>query len=213
MRDDLDNLGGPFSPLLPIQPNFHCSNNLLPFTHLWSLALLVIQTITKPDSMLRSTDITLPTKVNIVKLMVFPAVTNRCESWTIRKAESWRIDAFELWCWKRLLESPLDCKKIKPVNSKGNQPWIFIETTDAEAPILLPPDVTHWRGSDAGKDWRQKEEGEAEDELNSITDSMDMNVSKLLETVEDRGAWCAAVPGNAKSWTRFSNWTTIRQSC
>ena len=76
--------------------------------------------MTNLDSVLRSRDITLPTKVHIVKAMVFPEVMYRCESWTIKKAEHQRIDAFELWCWKRL-ESPLDCKKIKPVNPKGNQ--------------------------------------------------------------------------------------------
>ena len=77
--------------------------------------------MTNLDSVLRSRDITFPTKVHIVKAMVFPEVMYRCESWTIKKAEHQRIDAFELWCWKRL-ESPLDCKKIKPVNPKGNQP-------------------------------------------------------------------------------------------
>ena len=77
--------------------------------------------MTNLDSVLRSRDITLPTKVHIVKAVVFPEVMYRCESWTIKKAEHQRIDAFELWCWKRL-ESPLDCKKIKPVNPKGNQP-------------------------------------------------------------------------------------------
>ena len=76
--------------------------------------------MTNLDSVLRSRDITFPTKVHIVKAMVFPEVMYRCESWTIKKAEHQRIDAFELWCWKRL-ESPLDCKKIKLVNPKGNQ--------------------------------------------------------------------------------------------
>ena len=89
-------------------------------------------------------------------------------SWTIKKAECWRIDAFELWCWKTL-ESPLDCK-IKPVNPKGNQPWIFIGRTDAEAeaPILWPPDMKSQlirKDPDAGKDWKQKEKGVAEDEM------------------------------------------------
>ena len=92
--------------------------------------------------------ITLPTKVHLVKAMVFPVVLHGCESWTIKKAERRRIDAFELWCWT--LESPLDYKEIKPANPKGSHSWIFIGRTDAEteAPILWPPDaeeLTHWK--------------------------------------------------------------------
>ena len=84
-----------------------------------------------------------------------------CESWTMKKAEHWRIDAFELWCWRRLFESPLDCREIQPVNPKGDQSWIFIGRTDAEAetPILWPPDAKNWliwKDPDAGKDWRQE---------------------------------------------------------
>ena len=98
----------------------------------------------KYDSILKSRDITLLTKVRLVKGMVFPVVMYECESWTIKTAERQRIDAFELWCW--ILESPLDCKEIKPINPKGNQSWIFIRRTDAEAeaPILWPPDVKSW---------------------------------------------------------------------
>ena len=83
------------------------------------------------------------TKVHLVKAMVFPVVMYECESWTIKKAERQRIDAFELWCWRRLLKSPLDCKEIQPVLSKGDQSWVFFERTDAEAetPILWPPDA------------------------------------------------------------------------
>ena len=80
---------------------------------------------TNLDSILKSRDITLPIKVRLVKAMIFPIVMYGCESWTIKKAESWRIDAFEQWCWRRLL-SPLDCKQIQPVHPKGNQSWIFI---------------------------------------------------------------------------------------
>ena len=85
------------------------------------------------------------------------------ECWTIKKAEYWRTDAFELWCWRRLL-SLLDCKEIKPVNPKGNQSWVFIRRTDAKAetPILWPPDVKNWfigKDPDAGKDWREEEKG------------------------------------------------------
>ena len=88
-----------------------------------------------------------------------------CESWTVKKAECRRIDAFELWCWRRL-ESPLDCKKIKPVTAKGNQSEIFIRRTDAEASILWPPDAKSRlvrKGPDAGRDWRQK--GTTEDKM------------------------------------------------
>ena len=85
----------------------------------------------------------MPTDVCLVKAMVFPVVMYGCESWTIKKAECRRINAFELWCWRKTLESPLDSKDIKPVNPKGNQSLIFIGRTDAEAeaPILWPPDA------------------------------------------------------------------------
>ena len=94
--------------------------------------LLGRKAITNLDSILKSRGITLPTKVCLVKAMVFPVVMYGCESWTIKKAEGQRIDAFELWCWRRLL-SALDCKEIHPVNPKGSQFWIFIGRTDAEA--------------------------------------------------------------------------------
>ena len=96
--------------------------------------------MTNLDSILKSRDITLPTKVCLVKAMVFPAVMYGCESWTVKKAERRRSDAFELWRWKTL-ESPLDCKEIQPVHPKGDQSWVFIGRTDAEAetPILWPP--------------------------------------------------------------------------
>ena len=120
------------------------------------------------DSILKSRDITLLTKVCLVKATVFPGVMYGCESWTIKKAEHWQIDAFELWL-EKTLESPLDCKEVQPVHSKGNQPWIFIGRTDAEAetPILWPPDVKNWligNDPDAGKDWRW-EKGTTEDEM------------------------------------------------
>ena len=94
------------------------------------------------DSILKSRNITLPTKVRLVKAMVFPVVMYECESWTIKKTESQRIDAFELMCWRKL-SSPLDCKGIQPVHPKGDQSWVFIGGTDVEAgsPILWPPDV------------------------------------------------------------------------
>ena len=119
--------------------------------------------MTNLDSILKSRDVTLPIKVHLVKAMVFPVVMYGCESWTIKKTEHWRIDAIELWYCRRL-ESPLDCKEIQPAHPKGNQSWIFIGRTDAEAEalILWPPDAKNWliwKDPDAGKDWRQKEKG------------------------------------------------------
>ena len=96
--------------------------------------------MTNLDSILKSRDITLPRKVHLVKAMVFPVVMNGCASWTIKSTEE---DAFELWCWEKTLESPLDNKEIQPVHPKGDQSWVFIGRTDVEAksPILRPPDA------------------------------------------------------------------------
>ena len=97
--------------------------------------------MTNLDSTLKSRDITLPTKVCLVKAMVFPVVMYGCESWTVKKAECRTIDAFELWCWRGPPESPLDCKEIQPVHSERDQPWDFFGGNDAEAEtsILWPP--------------------------------------------------------------------------
>ena len=99
--------------------------------------------MTNLDSILKSRDITLPAKVRLVKAVVFPVVMYGCESWTVKKAEHRRIDAFEPWCLEKTLESPLDCKEIQPVHGKGDQSWVFIGRTDVEAetPILWPPDA------------------------------------------------------------------------
>ena len=130
--------------------------------------LLGRKVMTNLDSILKSRDITLLTKVRLVKAMVFPVVMYGCESWTIKKAECWRIDAFEVL--KKTLESPLDCKEIQPVHPKGYQPWVLIGRTDVEAEtlILWPPDVESWliwKDPDAGKDWGQEEKGTTEDEM------------------------------------------------
>ena len=133
--------------------------------------LLGRKVMTNLDSIFKSRDITLPTKVCLIKAMVFPLVMYGCENWTVKKAEGRRIDAFELWCWRSLLRvPPLDCKEIQPVHPKGDQSWVFIEKTDGEAetPILWPPDVKSWltgKDPDAGKDWGQEEKGMTEDEM------------------------------------------------
>ena len=133
--------------------------------------LLGRKLMTNLDSILKSRGVTLPRKVCKVKAMVFPVVMYGCESWTIKKALHRRIDAFKLWCWRRLLRVPwMDCKEIQPVHPKGNQSWIFTGRIDAEAetPILWPPDVKSWlTGKDpyVGKDWRQEEKGMTEDEM------------------------------------------------
>ena len=133
-----------------ITANGDCRHEIKRHLFLWRKAM------TNLDSILTSKNITLPTKVHLVKAMVFPVVMYECESWTIKKAKRRRIDAFGLWSWRRL-ESPLDCKKIQPVNPKGNQSWIFTGRTDAEAetPILWPPDGKNWllgKNPDAEKD-------------------------------------------------------------
>ena len=116
--------------------------------------LLGRKAMTNLDSTLKSRDITLLTKVRLVKVIIFSVVTYGCESWTIKQAELLRTDAFELWCWRRLLRVLLDCKEIQPVNPKGDQSWVFIRRIDAEGPILWPPDVKTWltgKDPDAGK--------------------------------------------------------------
>ena len=134
--------------------------------------------MTNIDSIFKSRDITLPSKVRLVKAVVFPVVMYGCESWTVKKAERWRTDAFELWRW-RTLESPLDCKEIQPVHSEGDQPWNFFGRNDAEVetPVLWPPHAKSWlwpphakswligKDSDAGRDWGQEEKGTTEDEM------------------------------------------------
>ena len=125
--------------------------------------------MTKLDSILKSRGITLSTKVHLVKAMVFPMVMCGCESWTVKKAERQRIDDFELWCGEKTLESPLACKEIQPVHPKGDQSWVFIGRTNAEAetPVLWSPHAKSWligKDPDAGKDWG-KEKGMTEDEM------------------------------------------------
>ena len=118
---------------------------------------------------------------------------------------------FEIVVLEKTLESPLDCKEIKPVNPKGNQSWKFTGRTDVEteAAVLWPPDAKSWlieKDPDAGNNWRQKEKEAAEDKIiDSTIDSMDGSFSKFQETVKDREVWCAVVHGIAKSWTQLSD--------
>ena len=133
--------------------------------------------------------------------------------WDLDYKESWaqKSGYFQIVVLEKTLESPLECKEIEPVNPKGNQPWIFTGRTDAEteAPLLWPADEKSQlieKDSDTGKDRRQKEKRAAEDKrLDNITDSMDMNLSKLREKAKDRKVWHAAASGVTKSCTWLSN--------
>ena len=127
--------------------------------------------MTNLDSILKSRDITLPTKVHVIKVMVFPVVMYGCESWTIKKAECWTINAFELWCWRRLLRVLWTARRFNQSILKEISPGcLFIGRTDVEAetPVLWPPDAKSWltwKDPDAGKDWGQEEKGTTEDEM------------------------------------------------
>ena len=132
--------------------------------------LIVRKVMTNLDSILKSRDSILPTEVHLVKAMVFPVVMYGCESWTIKKTEGWRTDAFELWYWRRFFRVPWTARRSNQLILKRNQSWIFIRRTDAEdkSPILWPSDAKTWlirKYPDAGKDWRQEEKGMTEDKI------------------------------------------------
>ena len=140
-----------------------CSHEIKRGLLLWRKAMTIL------ESILKSRDITLLTKVHWAQAMVFPVVMYGCEGWTIKKAECLRIGAFELWCWRRL-EIPLDSREIKSVHPKGIQSWIYITRTDAEAEAPIPGPIDGKirlirKDPDAGKDLRQNEKGKTEDEM------------------------------------------------
>ena len=143
--------------------------------------------------------------------MVFPVVTYGCKSWTVKKAESQRIDAFDMWCWRRLFESPLDCKEIQPVHPKGDQSWVFIGRNDAKAetPVLWPPHAKSWlirKDSDAERDWGQEEKGTTEDEMAGWHHRLDGHEFEWTLGVGDGQGGLAC----CNSWGRKESDTTER---
>ena len=145
----------------------------------------------------------------------FPVVMYGCESWTVKKAKCWRIDAFELWCWRRL--DSLDCKEVQPVHLKGDQFWVFIGRTDAEAetPILWPPDVKNWliwKDPDSEKDWGQEEKGMTEDEMAGWHHQLNGHGFGWTLGVGDRQgglACCGSWSHKESDMTERLNWTEL----